>query len=137
MKFDLSREFDQGRATEYLKKLIEHGKPCEIKEIRPRRSGRANRYYWAIISFWAIHAGYTRDEMHTVCKRRCGLVYERNGEKFLRSTADLDSAEMAQYIDWIRNTAAAQDCYLASPEEYEQGGYVEIDEFIERNKEYL
>jgi hypothetical protein len=138
LKFDLSTEFGTTKAAEYLARLSERGKPCEVKEIRKTRSNRANAYYWALVMYWGIHVGYTKKEAHRLLKREYGLVYEKNGNKFLKSTADLETKEMAQYIEWFRNMSqSVHGVYLASPEEYEQGGHIEINNFIEQNREYL
>ncbi len=136
MIFDLSKEFDARKARERLQRLIEAKAVVDLSQKRKRRSTRANSYYWAILTFFGIHSGYTPQEIHTVCKRAYGLTYTKNGQKFLRSTKDLDSKEMASYIEWIRNTAAKQGVCLASAEEYQEGGWVEIDRFNKQNKQY-
>jgi len=137
LKFDLSTEFGKTKAAEYLARLSERGKPCEVKEIRPVRSGRSNRYYWTIVSLFALETGYTKDEAHTTIKRQLGMVYEKNGQRFLKSTSKLDSKEMSDYITRFRDMAGKMGIYLPSSEELEQGGYIEADNYIEQNRNNL
>lgn len=138
MKFDLSTDFGKQSAQEHLDHLKSKGKPCEVKEIRKTRSKRANSYYWSIVSYIGLKIGYSKDEMHDLCKQGFGETYEKHGRTFLTSTAEFKSDVMAKYIDWIRNMAMKHhDIYVPSGEEYVQGAHIEIDNFIEQNKQYL
>lgn len=106
-------------------------------EPKPIRSNRQNRYLHSIIALYAIETGYTLEEMKTVLKRECGfMVYEKNGNKFLRSSAELDTKEMTDFIDWIRNSAGMNGIYLPSADEAGRN-WDEIEKTIERNKTYL
>jgi len=65
-----------------------------------------------------------------------GLVYEKNGQKFLKSTAKLDTKEMAAFTEKFRNWSAASGIYLPGPDEYwhNENDYQEI---IEKNESTL
>ena len=55
--------------------------------------------------------------------------------KYLRSSADLDSAEMSLTIERFRNFSSAQGIYIPSPEEERLIQMMEIE--IEHNKPYI
>jgi hypothetical protein len=106
-------------------------------EPKPIRSNRQNRYLHSIIALYAIETGYTLEEMKTVLKRECGfMVYEKNGVKFLKSSAGMDTKEMTDWIDWIRHSAGMNSIYLPSADEFHTD-YDEIEKTIEKNKTYL
>ena len=121
MKLDLSNSFDCNKANSYLTKLIDKKAKIELKEFRPSRSLTQNKYIHVCFGILADATGYTIEEMKIVTKRefQSFMIYEKNGVKFLRSTADLDSLEMTMFIDWLREFANDQlGAYIPTPEEY-------------------
>lgn len=136
MKYNLKEQFDTKKAKTYLDKLIEKGSKIELKEIRPSRSLSQNSYLHVCLSLYGIEFGYTLNEAKTDLKRMYGLVYEKGGKKYLRSTADLDSKELTEFIEYIRDVAAKNNCYIPSSEEYLLNKFT-TDREIERNKNYL
>lgn len=138
MLYDLKSEFSVSRFREHVERLIKQGKRCELKEIRKKRTSNQNNYVHALFSYWGAHTGYTTEESKTIAKRACGLVYTKNNQKFVRSTADLDTAEMTAFIDRYRNWSAQNDpsVYLPTADEFEQH-YAEIMNTIEAHKAHL
>lgn len=137
MKYDLSNREEQVRAFEYFNKLAEKQHKVEIKRLLPARSGNQNSYVHVLFTLYGIEFGYTIEESKTMIKRNCHLmVYEKNGEKFLKSTAALDTKEMTDFIEWFRNFSSQHDCYLPSPNEYRQEQWY-FDNEIDKHKQYL
>jgi len=122
MLLDLSREFDIKRAKDYFDKLITDQSKIEIKKVRKTRSLDQNRYFHLCVKFFCAETGYTIKEAKTLLAREFGsfMIYETNGNKFIRSTSDLNTQEMTQYIDWIRNVACYENLgvYVMTPDEY-------------------
>jgi hypothetical protein len=99
--------------------LIEKGKLVELKEARKSRSLDQNAYFHLCVGIWADDVGYTIEEAKTVIKRELGYYYEKNGQKFLESTANMDTKRMAELTDKFRLWSSAEfGIYLPEPEEY-------------------
>lgn len=136
MKYNLKQQIDLNKAKTRFEQLVEKGAKIELKEIRPTRSLPQNAYLHVCLSLYGIHFGYTLNEAKTDLKRNYGLVYEKEGKKYLRSTANLDSKELTEFIEYIRDVAGANGCYIPTSEEYLQNKFA-IDREIEQNKNYL
>lgn len=135
MKLDLSKPYDLNRARQYFNKLIKKGAKVELKEYRNQRSLSQNAYLHVLFTIIANDTGYTVEEAKTAIKRRCDfMIYTKNTEKFLRSTTDLDTKEMTDFIDWLRLFSMEElDVYLPTPDEYLQGQF-EIEKELEHVK---
>jgi len=136
MKYNLKEQIDLSKAMTRFEALAEKGAKIELKEIRPTRSLPQNAYLHVCLSLYGIHFGYTLNEAKTNLKRNYGLVYEKGGKKYLRSTANLDSKELTEFIEYIRDVAGANGCYIPDAESYLQNKF-SIDREIEQNKIYL
>lgn len=137
MKYDLSKPLDQNKSITYLTKLIEGGKQIELKEIRKSRTIKQNSYLHVILTLYAIHFGSTLEEAKTDLKRECSFMrYKKNRKQYLKSTAKLDTKELTEFIEWLRNYSAMNGCYLPTSSEYLEQKF-NIDRDIEYNKQYL
>jgi hypothetical protein len=136
MRYNLTGEIPRKKAQAYLDKLIAKGAQVEITEKRKPRTRNQNAYFWAIMSLFGVETGYTKDEASIVFKRKLGMVYEKEGHKFLRSTTDLDVKEMTQYIEKVRNYSARQGIYLPSADEYWTNAD-DYNQIIEQNEPTL
>lgn len=137
MKLNLSNTYDKERAKTRLKVLIDKGAKIELKEIKGKRTIRQNSYLHVCISLFAIEFGYTLDEAKTLLKRQCEFMkYSKNGQLFLKRTREMDTKELTEFIEWIRNYSSQQGLYLPTSEEYLLYRF-EIDKEIEQNKNYL
>ena len=137
MKLNLSNTYDKERAKTRLKVLIDKGAKIELTEIKGKRTIRQNSYLHVCISLFAIEFGYTLDEAKTLLKRQCEFMkYSKNGQLFLKRTRDMDTKELTEFIEWIRNYSSQQGLYLPTSEEYLLHRF-EIDKEIEQNKNYL
>lgn len=132
MIFDLQKDFEL--AYEYFMKLAESNSKINLTKIKTKRTVSQNAYIHVCFGIICMETGYSIQEAKTVLKREYGLVYEKNGNKFLRSTADLDTGEMTGFIDWIRQFAHVQlGAYIPTPDEYIQNQF-EIDKQLEHIK---
>lgn len=135
MKLDLSIDYDKNKATTYMGKLMDKGCMVELKEIKEKRSISQNAYLHVCFSIIALETGYSLQEAKVLMKRAYGegMVYVKNNQKFLRSTADLDTLEMTHFIDWLRSFSLDQwGCYIPTSEEYLQN-----QNHIERQIQYV
>lgn len=136
MKLNLSIPYDLERFKAYSEKLIKKNAKTELKEIKAKRSINQNSYFHLCVSFYCNGAGYSLSEGKTILKRSFGrfMVYENKGNKFLTSSADIDTEQMTEFIEWIREIACFEylGVYVPTPEEYIQNQYQ-----IDRELQYL
>jgi hypothetical protein len=120
MKYDSSKEIDVKRSDAYYAKLKEQKAKFELKKIYEKRSLNQNAYLHVAFAILGDDTGYTVEEVKVVAKREFGrfLVYEKNGERFYRSTSDLNTLEFYEFTDWFRTFSLDQGIYIPTPEEY-------------------
>jgi hypothetical protein len=138
MKFKLSESLEKNKARQRFDFLLEKGANIELKEIRKPRSLNHNAYLHVCISLFAIEEGYSLKEAKKVLKKEChGMIYEKKGHLFLKSTAKMDSKELTIFVEWIRNFCAKElGLYIPDPDEYLANKFA-IDAEIEMNKTHL
>jgi hypothetical protein len=123
MLLNLSNEIDKKKAESYLEKLMEDGSKIELKKVQEKRSINQNSYLHVCAAMICQESGYTIEECKIELKRQFGkfFIYEKNGHKFLLSSRDLDTVQMTEWIDWIRQMAIdTLGIYIPTPEEYLQ-----------------
>ena len=146
MILDATKQFDIERARTRLEKLIENKSKFELTEKKPVRSVSQNAYLHLIIGWFAIEYGETIDYVKRMIFKKLVnpkiFIFERENKKTgekrkeLRSSADLDSAEMTTAIDRFRDYSSKEfGVYL--PEAGEMDFLNEIKTQIENNKNYL
>ena len=137
MLIDPQNNLELKKAKMYFNKLISSGSKFELKKIIPKRSISLNSYLHVCISIYAIEYGYTVKEAKTYLKRVCPfMVYEKNGNKFLKETSKMDNQECSDFVEWIRNYSAQNGLYIPDAEEYKLSKY-EIDKQIDQHKQYI
>ena len=138
MFYDLSKIYDMNRAKKKLDALIASNKVVELTEKKKKRTISQNSYMHVLFSIYGMETGYTAAEAKTVLKRECSnlMVYETNGEKFLKGTSELSKDECQRFIDWVINFAAMQGVHLPSPDEYIENQH-EIQIELDRNCGYI
>ena len=106
------------RFADYLRTLTG---PVEviIRKHRPARSADANSYYWGVVvGLLAEHLGYEPTELHVALRNK--FLPERSGSngkvKSVSTTAELNTAEFADYVDRCVRLAAECGCYVPDPE---------------------
>lgn len=87
-----------------------------LSKHRPRRSLKANAYYWGVvIPTLADHLGYDTDEMHEALKIKLLATHTDDPLPTVRSSASLDTKEFAEYIDNCIRLAAELGCEISEP----------------------
>jgi len=87
------------------------------------RSVSQNRWYWQCVTILANELGYSKDQMHEICKFKFlkhELVDEKTGEVFeyLKSTTELTTTEFSTLIEsLIQWSAETFNCVLPYPNE--------------------
>ncbi len=101
MIFDLSSQQELAKAREYLNQVARLGKKVDITRKAEHRSLSQNNYLYLILAYFGTETGYTAEEAKTLYKRLNSnlYVYEKNGSKFLKSSADLSKEDMMITID--------------------------------------
>lgn len=143
--FNLSNPLDNANFLLRAKKLAERGKIVELTEKKPRRSLPQNKYLHVILAYFGTQTGNTLEWVkHQYYKKLVNpdlFIREKEDKylgkiKTLRSSADLDTAEMSLSVERFRNWAAQEaGIYIPSADEAILIQQMEIE--IERNKEFL
>jgi hypothetical protein len=116
MILDLNIEAPKAKA--YFDKLLADGAVIELKRVSKKRTIKQNSYVHKLFTLWGMEYGYTTEEAKTVVKRALNYTYERNGQKFLQRTSDMDTGELTTFIDKFRNWSAHNGYYLPSADEF-------------------
>ncbi len=145
MIYDLNTEIDRERLTKRITALFSARKVVEVKVYQPKRTNAQNRYLHAILGEFAMQTGNTLEETKTeYFKKYCNadLFLVRKTLKHigtievLRSSAELDTAEMTTAIDRFRNWSASEaGIYLPSPDEEAYLAAIEAE--MQRHRDWL
>lgn len=145
MIYDTSNPLDKVNFLFRAKKLAESGKVIDLTEKKPRRSLPQNKYLHVILAYFGTQTGNTLEWVKQQYYKKLvnpDLFIREKEDKYLgrikvlRSSADLDTAEMSLSIERFRNWAAQEaGIYIPSADEAILIQQMEIE--IERNKEFL
>lgn len=144
MQYDGSNPLHVQQAKAKLEKLIKGQKVFELTEKKPKRSLNQNKYLHVILAYFGCQIGetmeYVKRNYYKILCNKDTFVRERDDKyrgkiKYLRSSADLDSAEFSLTIERFRNFASAQGVYIPSPEEERLIQLMEIE--VEHNNLYI
>lgn len=145
MIYDTSNPLDKANFLLRAKKLAESGKVIELTEKKPRRSLPQNKYLHVILAYFGTQTGNTLEWVKQQYYKKLvnpDLFIREKEDKYLgrikvlRSSADLDTAEMSLSIERFRNWAAQEaGIYIPSADEAILIQQMEIE--IERSKEFL
>lgn len=145
MIYDTSNPLDKANFLLCAKKLAESGKIVELTEKKPKRSLPQNRYLHVILAYFGTQTGNTLEWVKQQYYKKLvnpDLFIREKEDKFLgrikvlRSSADLDTAEMSLSVDRFRNWAAQEaGIYIPSADEAILIQQMEI--CIERNNEFI
>lgn len=114
MRYNTADKQQIEQAREYLNSLIRLGKWVEIKRVDENRSLNQNSFFHLLLTYYGSQVGYHPEEAKTIVKRAMPdiFVYEKNGEKFLRSSADLTKEEMSNVLERFYQLAGSQGIEL-------------------------
>lgn len=110
------------RFQDYLKSISGEVR-LTIGRYYPERTTEQNKYYWGVVlKVISDETGYTPDEIHEIMKYKfLRKELEHKGQKYayVRSTTALDTKEMTDYIEQIRDYWATQGIYIPDANEVE------------------
>ena len=144
MIYDLSNALHLESFKLRCNALVKKRVIVELTERKPRRTSQQNRYLYVIIGLLASELGESTEYVkEQYFKRLCNPeIFIRTKEdqfrgniEVVRTTSDLDTAEMSTAIDRFRNWAATEGYYLPSPEDDAMLAMAERE--IIRNNTYL
>lgn len=143
MIFILKNPFDVEKFRNWCEGVIDRQATVECRRKYPPRSIAQNNYLHVILTYFASEFGYSTDEVkQDLFKRQVNasiFVHERINKRgqtvsYLRSTTDLDTAEMTVAIERFRNwSASEQGLYLPEPHE---GAFLYAQQQAERWEEF-
>lgn len=145
MIYNLSSPLDKANFLLRAKKLVDSGIIVDLTEKKPRRSLPQNKYLHVILAYFGTQTGNTLEWVKQQYYKKLVnpelFIREKEDKylgriKVLRSSAELDTAEMSLSIDRFRNWAAQEaGIYIPSADEAILIQQMEME--IERNKEFL
>ena len=145
MIYNLSNPWEVQKFRDHASSLIKKGGMVELKAKSPKRSLQQNRYLHLLLGFFGAEYGLSVEEVKLdIFKRTCNKdIFEREAVnkkgrpvRYLRSSADLTSAELTLAIERFRNwSSAVAGIYLPQPNDEQFLAYCEQE--IERNREFL
>jgi hypothetical protein len=144
MLYDLSNPLQAESFKVKAESLGKKGGIVELTEKKPQRTANQNRYLHSILAYFGLEVGekaeYVKRYYFKLLCNKDTFVVEKE-DKFhgkiqvLRSSAELDTAEMTVCIERFRNWASGEGVYIPSPEEHLLVQQMEIE--ISRNRMYL
>lgn len=137
MNYNLADKQELKAARNRLSYLARKGNIANLKKVNPKRSLSQNNYLHLLLAAFGAHFGYTLEESKMVYKQVNSLMYyyEKKGRTFIKSSADLDTHDMAITIDKFmeKSREAGYELPLATDQEWLR----QIENEIERNRRYL
>lgn len=143
--YDTSNALDKARVVRRFTSLLASGKVIEVTEFKPKRTNPQNRYLHLILGEFAMQVGHSVEYVkNEYFKRLCNpqLFVNKIVDKFvgevevLRSSKDLDSAEMTEAIERFRNWAS-EDGGIYLPAPHEEEWLKAIEQEINRQRQWL
>lgn len=143
--YNLKNQYDRKKFKEACNKMVLDKEYVELKRKTTQRSLAQNSYLHVILGYFGSEFGLTIEEVKfDIFKKICNLdIFQRErtnkrGQriKYIRSSRELDKAEMTTAIERFRNYSSAEcGLYLPTPNEGEMLFYAQQQ--IEANKEFM
>lgn len=96
-----------------------------------------NAYLHVVITLFAIEYGESVESMKQMLKFWFGLYEEKSGAIVYGKTSQMDSSELSNFIEWIRNKSSKDlGLYIPTSEECIEN-QAEINRLINQNKQYI
>lgn len=143
--YNLKNVYDRKRFKEACNQMVLKNEYVELKKKNTQRSLAQNSYLHCLLGYFASEFGFTLEEVKfDIFKKICNRdIFERKrtnrrGQKvtYIRSSTELDKAEMTTAIERFRNYSSAQcGLYLPSPNEGEMLFFAQQQ--IEQCKDYM
>jgi hypothetical protein len=137
MIYDLNNELDRNKLFSRLDALLKKSSIIELKEVKKIRTLSQNAYLHVCITLFAIEFGYDLENAKHILKSACPFMHEFRDEiKIVKQTRKLNTKELTDFIEWIREFSAMQGCYIPTPNEYITNK-IQIDNSINSVKNFL
>lgn len=145
MLYNSSNPVDADRAKRRLKVLTGKGAVFELTEKKAKRSISQNSYLHILLGYFAAESGNTLEYVkQKYFKTYCNpeLFIREHTDPYLgqthilRSSTELDTAEMTEAISRFRHWAS-QEAGIYLPEPHESVYLTECEKTIIHNKEFL
>lgn len=146
MLFDLSADFGRRSFETYAEKLLQKGARVDLKEFRPQRTDRQNRYLHLIINFFALQYGETADyvKAHYFKEAANAALFVRTKDDrltgqdvtVLRSSAELSVEELSEAIERFKNWSA-KEAGILLPDAIDREALDFVEYEIKKNKKWL
>lgn len=143
--YNLKSPYDRQKFKEACNRMVLNSEYVELKKKSTQRSLAQNSYLHCLLGYFGSEFGLTIEEVKfDIFKRTCNLdIFQRErvnkrGQriKYIRSSTELDKAEMTTAIERFRNYSSAQcGLYLPAPHEGEMLFFAQQQ--IEKNKEFI
>lgn len=129
MLYDLNNPLQAQNFKKRVNLLYQRKGIVDLTERRPQRSRSQNSYLHAALGYFGLQFGYKTQQVKDwyfkeICNPDIFIREELDQfsgktRRYLRSSADLDSAEMTLAIERFRNWASdSAGVYIPSPEEH-------------------
>lgn len=145
MLYNLNNPFEVEKFKQKCNSLLEDKCIVDLSKKHRNRTSSQNRYLHLLLGYFASEFGYSLEEVkYDIFKRKCNpdiFKVERvnkRGKKVtaLRSSRDLDTAEMTTAIERFRNwSSAVAGLYL--PSAGEEQALIYAQQQIEKYEQYL
>lgn len=143
--YNLKNVYDRKKFKEACNQMVLNNEYVELKKKKTQRSLAQNSYLHCLLGYFASEFGYTLEEVKfDIFKKICNRdIFEkkrvnRRGQQvtYIRSSTELEKAEMTTAIERFRNYSSAQcGLYLPSPNEGEMLFFAQQQ--IEQCKDYM
>lgn len=143
--YNLKNVYDRKKFKEACNQMVLKNEYVELKKKNTQRSLAQNSYLHCLLGYFASEFGYTLEEVKfDIFKKICNRdIFERKrlnrkGQvvTYIRSSTELDKAEMTTAIERFRNYSIAQcGLYLPTPHEGEMLFFAQQQ--IEQCKEFV
>jgi hypothetical protein len=116
MIYDLQNEYDRSKFKAKVNQLYTEKALVELKRKTTNRSLAQNSYLHVLLCYFASEFGYTKEEVkHDIFKKKCNpklFLHKRKNKRgfevtYVRSSTELDKAEMTLAIERFRNYSSA------------------------------
>lgn len=143
--YNLKNVYDRKKFKEACNQMVLKNEYVELKKKNTQRSLAQNSYLHCLLGYFASEFGYTLEEVKfDIFKKICNRdIFERKrlnrrGQvvTYIRSSTELDKAEMTTATERFRNYSSAQcGLYLPTPHEGEMLFFAQQQ--IEQCKEFV
>lgn len=139
MIYDCSNDIEAKKMLEKAKWMAENKKLTELTQKRYKRTFKQNRYFYLLLGAFAMETGYTVTEVKKLLYQDWCIDifgYEKKGYVFFRSSADLDTLEMTNVINRLKNRAAKAGIPLPDAEDIAYLNHIEKELSKYQNYQY-